>query len=234
MTVSTLALPDYSRDTLLIAAIRMTGILGGDASKLPKQGQLETAALHLNLTLGTLQASGVILRTIERSTLALTAGVGEYELAADTIDIEIGQSSTIGTVVMTGGSEPIVKAMSRQEWLELANKSIQGFPTMAYLEKADPLKLVFWPIPSTSYTFRYTRVRSLKSGGNGGNTIDMWRTWSQYLVFAVASLVAADNSLFQRSQQLLSYAEMVRPKAEANEAQHGPIRFRVGTRARNW
>jgi hypothetical protein len=136
VTVSTLSLPDYNRDTLLTKAIRITGILATDED--PSQRQLAQAAEHMNLTLDELQASGVILRTIERATLALTSSTGEYALAADTIDVEIGQSDTMGTIVLSGGSEPIVKTMSRDEWLQLSNKSYTGMPTRAYLEKADP------------------------------------------------------------------------------------------------
>ena len=90
------------------------------------------------------------------------------------------------------------------------------------------------PVPNSAATFRYTKVRLLKSAGNGANTIDLMRSWSQYLVYAVGANVALDNSLFDRSQQLLAYAEKVRPKAEANESQHGRIRFRIGNSGRNW
>jgi hypothetical protein len=232
MTVSTIDLPDFSRDALLTAAIRVTGTLSLDLD--PEPRQLAQAATHLNLVLDTMQASGIILRTVERTTLALTAGVSEYDLDTSAIDIEIGQSDTIGTIIMAGGSEPIVKAMSRQEWLELSNKTYAGMPTRAYLEKKNPLHLVFWPVPNSAATFRYTKVRLLKSAGNGANTIDLMRSWSQYLVYAVGANVALDNSLFDRSQQLLAYAEKVRPKAEANESQHGRIRFRIGNSGRNW
>jgi hypothetical protein len=232
MTVSTVEIPDFSRDTLLTAAIRLTGILGQDEA--PSAQQLAIAALHMNLTLDTLQSSGVILRSIERTTKALAIGVAEYTLDTDTIDIEIGQSDHIGTIVLTGGAEPIVKTMSRPEWLDISNKTYAGMPTRAYLEKQALCKLVFWPVPDAAYVFRYTRVRLLKSAGTGSNTLDLLRTWSQYLVFAVAACVALDNSLYDRHNTLMGRAELIRKSCEAGDSQHGTLSFRVGHRGRNW
>jgi hypothetical protein len=232
MTISTVVLPDFSRDTLLTSAIRLTGILGQE--EVPSATQLNIAATHLNYTLDTLQTSGVILRTIERTTKTLTASTAEYTLDTDTIDIEIGQSDHIGTIVLTGGAEPIVKTMSRQEWLDVSNKSYAGMPTRCYLEKQATCKLVFWPVPDAAYVFRYTRVRLLKSAGNGGNTMDLLRTWSQYLVFAVAASVALDNSLYDRHNTLMGRAELIRKSCEAGDVQHGRLVFRVGHRGRNW
>jgi hypothetical protein len=77
-------------------------------------------------------------------------------------------------------------------------------------------------------------VRLLKSAGMGSDTTDLMRTWAKYLVFEVGSLVAFDNSLFSRGAQLRDAAQTARPRAEANESQHGKLRFRIGHRGRNW
>ena len=232
MTVSTSSQQDFSRDALLTKAIRLTGILSAEEDA--TQRQLAQAADNLNIILDELQAADIILRTVERTTLTLANGTGEYSLDADTIDIECGLNDVIGTIVQTGGSEPIVKTMSRDEWLQIGNKTYAGMPTRAYHEKAGLQKLVFWPVPDAAYTFRYTRVRLLKSAGAGSNTLDLMRTWFKFLVFETASMVAYDNSLFSRGAQLHALAGESRPKAEANEVQHGKLRFRVGARGRNW
>ena len=75
MTTSTNTSPDIQRDTLLTAAIRLTGIL--PVTQAPKPELLELAALHLTMEMEALQATGKILRTVERTSLPLVSGTSE-------------------------------------------------------------------------------------------------------------------------------------------------------------
>jgi hypothetical protein len=234
VTVSSLAATIFTRDQILTAAIRKVGIL--ETSKGPTAAQLAIAAVHLELILESLQADDVNLGTVERATpIAMVSGTSEYTMPSDTLDIQIGQSNDIGTIVSTDGSERVVKAMSRSEWLTIAVKTQSGTPTMAYLEKGASCKLVFWPVPDDStQTFRYTKVRLFKSSGTGANTMDTRAFWSQYLVCAVAAEVAQDNSLYDRAQFCEAQAEKWRERANQAEVQHGKLRWKVGHRGRNW
>ena len=236
MTVSTNPTPNFQRDELLDMAIRLTGILPEDEE--PSQKLIRLAATNLDLELQTLQAAGSIISTIERSTLVLVAGTYEYTLATDTIDVELGQGDTIGTIKDTSGTvETQVSTMSRGEYLQLAVKTtVTGRPSRCYVEKmATTVKLVFWPIPdATMATFQYTRVRLLRAGDSGTVTMDLVRTWSQFLVFAVASSVAMMSSLFDRAQYLRARADQMLAKCEAGDAQHGAIQLRVGHSGKNW
>jgi|WetSurMetagenome_2_1015567.scaffolds.fasta_scaffold147413_3 hypothetical protein len=235
MTVSANPTPDFSRDQILEQAIRMTGIL--NTGKAPKQAEINLAAIDFNLELQTLQAEGVILRTIERADLALVAGTAEYTLSSNIIDLELGQDDTIGTIRgSTGAAETQVKTMSRGEYLQLAVKdTVTGLPARCYVEKQAQVKLIFWPIPdSSTATFRYTGVRLLRGGDTGLVTMDLLRTWTQYLVFAVASCVAFRNSLFDRGNYLRTRADKLLEKCKAGDVQHGNITLRVGHNGVNW
>lgn len=236
MTVSANPTPDFKRDELLDAAIRVTGILSDD--EVPTASQLRLAATHLNLTLETLQSEGVILTTIERKTMPLVAGTKEYTLASDIIDIELGQDDTVGTIRdNTSSTETQVKIMSRGEYLQLAVKdTVISRPSRCYVERqAASVHLVFWPIPDASMvSFQYTSVRLLRAGDTGAVTMDLARTWSQYLVFAVAAAVALSNSLFDRGQYLQQRADELLEKCKAGDSQHGTMQLRVGHIGRNW
>jgi len=236
MTASVNPTPNFQRDELLDTAIRLTGIMSDDEE--PTQKQIRLAATHLNLELQTLQSEGVIISTVERVSVPFVAWTYEYTLASDTIDVDLGQDDTIGTVKDTVGTvETQVRTMSRGEYLQLAVKtSVSGRPSRCYVEKmATTVKLIFWPIPdSTMSTFYYTRVRLLKAGDTGGVTMDLVRTWSQYLVFAVASSVAMMSSMFDRGQYLRARADQLLAKCKAGDAQHGQIHLRIGHNAQNW
>jgi hypothetical protein len=234
VTVSTNVVLNFTRDQLLTAAIRKTGIL--EASQIPDSAMLANAAVNLELVIKSLQAEDVNLGTIERATpMALTAATASYSLPSDTIDITIGQSDNLGTLVRADGSESIIKTMSRDEWLQLAVKTQSGPPTRGYLEKGPTCTITFWPVPDVStYTFRYTKVRLFKSGGTGANTMDSRGFWAEYFVYAVAEGVAYDNSLFGRAKELGAKGEKLRARCLTGEAQHGKIRWRVAQRGRNW
>lgn len=234
MTVSTNVVLDFTRDQLLTAAIRKTGML--EASQIPDSAMLANAAINLELVIKSLQAEDVNLGTIERATpLTLTATTASYSLPSDTIDIAIGQSDNIGTLVATDGTESIVKTMSRDEWLQLANKSQAGPPTRAYLEKGATCTITFWPVPDDSTdTFRYTKVRLFKSGGTGANTMDSRGFWAEFFVYATAEGVAYDNSLYERAKELGAKGERLRARCLTGEAQHGKIRWHPALRGRNW
>ncbi len=235
MTVSANPTPDLQRDQLLDAAIRITGILPEDEE--PSQKMLRLAATHLNLELQSLQSEGVVLSTIERTTQAFTAATAEYTLATDTIDVELGQGDVIGTVKDTSGTvETMVTAMSRGEYLQLAVKANQGRPSRCYVEKGtSSVKLIFWPVPdSTMATFQFTRVRLVRAGDSGAVTMDLVRTWSQFLVYAVASAVAMMSSLFDRASFLRGKADSLLERCKAGDTQHGTIQLRVGHNAQNW
>lgn len=232
MTVAANVVIDFTRDMILRTAIRRAGIL--NENRAPSSAALQNAADNLELVLKSLQSEDINLGTIEPTTMVLTAGVSLQTIATDAIDIAQGQSDNLGAIVNTDGSESIVRSLDRDGWLRLADKTTSSRPTMGYFEKGPTCKILFWPIPDTAYTFRYTKVRLFKSGGSGANTIDARSPWAEYFVYATAEGVAMDNRLMEAAAQLGSKAEKLRERCLTGEANHGTIRFRVGQRTRNW
>jgi hypothetical protein len=235
MTVSANPTPDFQRDQILTAAIRKCGLLTAGEAATPEQ--IADASIHFNLALQDLQSEGVVLRSIERTTLALISGQAEYPLPADVIDLELGQDDAIGTIISSDGTtETIVKTMSRGEWMNIAQKStMTGRPSRCYVEKQATVTAVFWPTPDSSLiSFRYAKVRFLKGGNDGANTMDLLRTWTPYILHYVASGVAYDNSKAELGATYLGIAQGLLARCKAGDTQHGAIRFTAGHRARNW
>jgi hypothetical protein len=234
MTVSANPTPDFERDQILTSAIRVCGLITDGEP--PSSDQIAQAAFHLNLALQEVQAEGLVLTTVTRTTLALVAGTAEYTLPSDVIDVELGQDDAVGSIISaTGTAETIVKTLSRGEWMNLAVKNVPGPPSRAYVEKKGATSIVFWPVPDSSVsTFRYSKVTLLRGADTGVVTMETRRTWTSYLMYATASGVAFDNSMAEKGQLFMGIAEKKFNKCKAGDTQHGTIRFSVGHNARNW
>lgn len=234
MTVSVNPLPDFQRDQMLVGAIRLCGVL--TAGEYPAADQIEGALFHFRLALDELQSDGVVLTTVERTTLTLATGTAEYALPSDVLDIAAGQDDALGTITSAlGTGETIVKTMGRGEYQNIAVKTNQGRPSRCYVEKQNGTKAVFWPVPdSNSTTFNYAKVRLLRDNDTGATTMDLRRVWAPYMVYATASGVAFDNSLTDKGNNFKALAEAKLAKYKAGDTQQGNIRFQIRHNAKNW
>jgi len=235
VTVSANPTPDFQRDQILNAAVRLCGLL--TAGELADSDAISAASFHLNLALQELQAADLVVTSVNRTTLALVSGQAEYTLPADVIDVELGQDDALGSIISsTGTSETIVKTMSRGEWMNLAVKDVAGRPSRGYVEKKATTSIVFWPVPDTSVsTFRYSSVTLLRGADTGAVTMQTRRTWTSYLLYATASGVAFDNSMTDKGNNFMAIAQKKLEACKAGDTQHGAIRFAVGRcSGRNW
>ena len=236
MTVSLNSSMQFTRDQIIRMACQLAGIV--QSGQDPLAPEIASASDFMNLELQSLQDDGVILRSVERTTLTLVAGTSEYTLPSDTIDLQEGPNDTIGSIVPTTGGETIVSLMTRSEWMDLAAKTAAtiGRPVKCYVERQALVKLVFWPTPdAVATTFRYAKVRLLKDMDAGNVTADLRRSWMQYLTYAVAAKMAAAKSLgMDRVGYFEKKAETLLQKCKNGDNQHGKVRFRVGHIGRHW
>jgi hypothetical protein len=233
MTDPTIAVPNFQRDQILTAAIRLTGIL--PYGKQPSADQIAATAVHLNLTLDELQSDNIVRRQVERTTLALTSSVATYDLGADIMDIEMGSGDVAGTVYSAANTaESIVTSISIGDFGKLTSKSTAGRPSRVLVEHLATPKLTFWPIPDGDMTFRYVKVRWLFQSATGATTLDLRRSWLSYITYAVAIGVCMENSLFEKAQFFVGLAAQKKALAQAGDVERGNIRFRVGHSGRNW
>lgn len=235
MTVSANATLDFSRDQVITMAYQYAQLV--PAGQEPTADEIAMASNFFNLELMTLQAEGVVLRTVERTTLALTTGTATYSLPTDVIDIAQGPNGQMGTIVPTSGAESTVLNITRTDYLSLAQKTQpQGRPTQVLLEKFATLQVTFWPVPdSTSASFRFAKVRLLKDMDSGTVTTDLARRWLQGITYAVAAQVALAKS---QTMELVGFlrgeAERIKTICRNDDVERGPIRLRVAHSGKRW
>src|SRR5678815_497234 len=162
MTISTEYSFNPTADELVRQAFQMGGILS--LGRRPRTEQLNDARDILTTLLKAMQAKGTMLVTAERTTLALVAGTASYTLAEDTIDVEF--PTTWNSSVST--SEILVERMSYSDYAALGDKTSQGTPTRAYVEKTATLTVTFYNVPSQAGTWNYRRIRLIRDAANGG------------------------------------------------------------------
>lgn len=120
---------------------------------------LRTAKRSINLLLAEWANKGLNLWTLETGTEAVTAGSPYYQLAADTVDVlDIVRRSGTGT----SQADYQMNRISASEYQQIYNKNMQAPPLQVWVDRVStgPI-LVLWPVPDTSYTLAYTRLRRI-------------------------------------------------------------------------
>jgi len=234
VTAPTISVPDFQRDQILTAAIRLTGIL--PYGKQASADMIAATNVHFLLVLDELQSDNIVRKQLERTTLSLVSGTAAYDLPTDVMDIELGSNDTAGTIYgATGSAETQVTVISLGDYTKLTDKATSARPSRVLVERQALTKLTFWPVPdSSSLVFRYTKVRWLMQSETGAVNMDLRRNWTSYVVYAVAVGVCLDNSLFEKAQMLKQWAAEKKALAQAGDSERGNIRFRIGHRGRNW
>lgn len=241
MTVSANSSLNYTRDQLITAAYRLSGLWPSNQSSADSQSAYDVAmaADFMNLELQELQAEGILLRTSERTLLTLTAGTAEYSLDVDTIDIDTGPNDQAGSIVPTDGSETLVTLMTQAEYLDLADKgtTTRARPTRVFVDRGGAvMTVIFWPAPdTTSVSWRYARVRLLKDMDSGGVTVDLARRWLKYVTYAVAAQVgSAKNLPLDRVNWLYAEAMRLKEICKDDDNERVKTRFRLAHNGVRW
>lgn len=229
MTISANSNFELSRDQLLRRACQLAGVL--DAQGQPESNDLDLAVDLLGMELDALQAEGIVLRTAERASLPLLAGVVSYTLDNDCIDCFIGPDNFLGTILQTTGTtETRVKAITRHEYqTNLLNKqATSNPPTHCYVEKQAVVKVLFWPIPSADCTFNYQKIRLVRDADTGAVTLDVSRRWQKAICYAIAWQVALAKSKPKEIVQLLmNVADNEKGKARGQDVEKAHGQFYV-------
>lgn len=232
MTVSANANFELSRDTLIRRAFQLAGLIY--SAQTPPADDLAMASDIMGMELDALQAEGIILRTVERTTQAITSitGAGPYTLAADTIDVVIGPENFCGTVqASVSDAETPVKSISSHEYT--VNISMKGTtssrPSYVLIEKLATVQLTFWPAPSANMTFKYQKIRLPKDVDTGAVTLDLARRFQKALCYAVAWQVAMAKSVpMERVDRLRKEAEQQKAIARSTDVEKGHVQMFVG------
>ncbi len=227
MTVASTATFELSVDQLLRRAFQLAGLYV--AAQSPRADDMALARDLLGMELDALQAEGVVLRTVIRTTLPLVTSTSSYTLANDVIDVFTDPSNMAGMIVPASGGETPVRAISRMEYQQIVKKDVEATPTLVYVEKLETVSLHFWPVPPTSTTsFRYSEIRLPRDSTTGAVTMDLARRWQKAMLWTLAYAIAeAKSAPAAKVARLERRSDIEKTKARMNDVEKGHIQLYV-------
>ena len=132
--------------------------------------QLSSARRSLNLLFLDWANRGLNLWTIEEATFPLVEGSRVLNLPLDTVNV----LSAVIRQTTTGQQQDVsIDRISREEYLDLPNKTTQARPAQFYVERSNTPQAYLYPAADQVYTFVYYRIRRIQDAGNYENTSDV-------------------------------------------------------------
>ena len=132
--------------------------------------QLSSARRSMNLLFLDWANRGLNLWTVEQQTYNLTQGSYEITLDPDTVNV---LSAVIRLVGVSPQQDISLDRISREEYLDLPDKTVQAQPAQLYAQRANTFKVFLYPSPDKAYTLVYYRIRRIQDAGVYTNTADV-------------------------------------------------------------
>jgi len=128
---------------------------------------LKTAKRSMNLLFADWANRGLNQWTIQQVTTTLTQGVSEITVGADTIDI-------LSIVVRRDGTDYGIQRLSRDDYLNIPNKTQQSRSSQWFLDRLISPVLKLWPVPDNSTDqIIYNRLVRLDDADTATNTLQI-------------------------------------------------------------
>lgn len=226
MTISATSTFELTRDQILRRAFQLAGMI--EAAQNMNANDAAMASDFLGMELDSLQAQGVLIRHVERTTKS-TGILPSYTLDTDTVDVFVGPDNIAGTFAYTSDTaETPVRAISRHEYVSIADKTASGRPALVYIEKAASVTATLWPVPSSGGTFRYSKIRFPRDADTGNVTLDVARKWQKAICYQMAWQIALAKSMpAARVAMLRSIGESEKAKVLANDVESPHVQLYV-------
>jgi len=181
MTTSGTTTFDLNIDDLVEEAFERCGM------RMTSGYQLNSARRSLNLVFLDWANRGLNLWTIEQRTYALTQGDAEITLDTDTVNV---LSAVIRDTSQGQQTDITIDRISREEYLNVPDKTTQARPAQYYVQRANTFKVFFYPAADQAYTFVYYRIRRIQDAGGYTNTADVNFRFLPCLVSGLAYYLA--------------------------------------------
>jgi hypothetical protein len=161
---------------------------------------LKTAKRSLNLMLAEWANRGLNQWTIEQRTFTTTVGDGDIALDSDIIDI-------LSVIVRRSGTDFAIERVSRDEFLNIPNKTAQGRATQFFLDRQITPNLKIWPTPDNATdVIVYDALTRIQDADTQTNTIEVPFRFYPCLTAGLAYYIALKRSP-QRIQVLKAIYE---------------------------
>jgi hypothetical protein len=128
---------------------------------------LKSAKRSLNLLLADWANRGLNQWTIKQRTVTLVVGDGDYDLGSDVIDV-------LSVICRRSGTDYSMERLSRDDYLNIPNKTSQGRPNQFFLDRQVTPNLKIWPVPDdASDVVIYDALTRVDDADDFTNTMDM-------------------------------------------------------------
>ena len=128
---------------------------------------IKTAKRSMNLLFADWANRGLNAWTIEQTTQALTQGTSSYTLGADPIDI-------LSAVIRRSDVDYGIERLSRDDYLNIPNKTTQGRPSQFFLDRLITPALKLWPVPENSTdVVVFDRLVRIDDADTAQNTVEV-------------------------------------------------------------
>ena len=128
---------------------------------------IKTAKRSMNLLFADWANRGLNAWTIEQTAQALTQGTSSYTLGADTIDI-------LSAVIRRSDVDYGIERLSRDDYLNIPNKTTQGRPSQFFLDRLITPALKLWPVPENSTdVVVFDRLVRIDDADTAQNTVEV-------------------------------------------------------------
>lgn len=235
-----------TRDDLIKAALRKTGVLG-TGEQLTSALQAE-AVVSLNLVLKALQADGMPLWYIDVVEVSPSAGRADYSIGED-LAPGVGVVQAPAPLKVLGGwrrtysgtdtTDIEMKQVSWQDYQRLPNKTTQGAPTHFCYQEPWPVDgtnaaygiIYLWPTPSTEWINTTSKLIfnfQIPTDDMDASTdnVGFPSYWMQAIVWALADERSSDDGLpIGERMQIHKRAQEERAIALGFTTEEGSITF---------
>lgn len=189
---------------------------------------LRTARRSLNLLALDWANRGYNLWTVDQQAIPLSAGVSNYILPADTIDIV---EMVLRDTNVTPNVDIAIARISMSTYATIPVKTTPGRPVQVWVNRQAQPQVNVWPVPNVNtYTLMYWRLRRIQDTGKAGqNTMDIPQRFLPPLISGLAYKIAMKRpEAASRVQALKAEYEEQWMNASAEDREKSSIRIVPG------
>ena len=210
---------DLNRTGILRNAYQMAGIVG--AGKDPDSDQLAQGGDVLNTQIKALQSQGIILTTVQQTTISLVAGQASYTLSASYLDVDTQKPFVTGN-----GINVPLEWWNRGMYMALTVPTTQGQPTSIYIQEGNPLVAYLYPVPDANWTtMTLPTIALLPDLNSGADGTTLKAKYLRTLILGCAMDLALSAGLIPRFAALERQYEKAKGIATNDDTERGSIRF---------
>lgn len=225
MTIGATTSFEESRDDLCSEALENVGAIGpGEVRDDNNSILFDSAARALNRLVKSIDKDGQRLWRIIRRTTNTTDGTASFSPASDVLDLdEPVRYTRSGDTAASGFLTP----MSRDEYMKLPDRTVEGIPRQYYVERTiTALTVYLYPVPdATGDTVEYPVCIRGADFTSGADTPDFPVQWTSCLVYGLTMELAPK---FNQHQLIAIYKPMFENELQrlvANDTEKGSMIF---------